>query len=94
MLCGRRGTGVTSEVHQGRTAFRRRAWSEAYDRLSTADETEPEDLQRLAVTAYMLGRDDECARWWERAHDAWLARGDLLQACDLGSRPSSNVDPY
>ena len=37
-------------------------------------------MQRLAVTAYMLGRDEECARWWERAHDAWLARGDPLRA--------------
>jgi len=71
---------VTGELQQGRTAFHRRAWSEAYARLSTADDPEPEDMQRLAVTAYMLGRDDDCATWWERAHVAFPGRGELVAA--------------
>jgi DNA-binding NarL/FixJ family response regulator len=80
-MCGdEESAAVTSELDQGRTAYRRRAWSEAHARLSTADNPEPEDLQRLAVSAYMLGRDDECAKSWERAHDAWLRRGELLPA--------------
>jgi ATP/maltotriose-dependent transcriptional regulator MalT len=73
-------TEVTSDVDRARAAFDQRAWSEAHRRLSTLDPPQPEDLRRLAVTAYMLGRDDESAAWWERAHDAWLDRGELIPA--------------
>jgi len=37
---------------------------------------EVEDLERLAVAAYMVGRDDDCAEAWMRAHKAWLRRGE------------------
>jgi ATP/maltotriose-dependent transcriptional regulator MalT len=69
-----------ADLERARAAFDRRSWSEAYQRLSKLDPHQPDDLGRLAVTAYMLGRDDECATWWERAHDAWLARGELVPA--------------
>jgi len=71
---------VTSDSDSGRAAFDRRAWTEAYSRLSHLDPPQPEDQQRLAVAAYMLGRDEESAAWWERAYDEWLDRGELISA--------------
>ena len=60
---------------RGRTAYRRRAWGEAYAQLSAADrETplEPEDLERLAVTCTMLGRDAESAGYLARAYHGFV----------------------
>jgi tetratricopeptide (TPR) repeat protein/tRNA A-37 threonylcarbamoyl transferase component Bud32 len=59
---------------RGREAYRRRAWSEAYAQLSTADREsslEAEDLERLAVTCTMLGRDAESAALLARAYQAY-----------------------
>jgi hypothetical protein len=49
----------TQALERGRDAFARQAWSDAYDGLAAA--AEPEDLERLATAAYMLGRDEEFA---------------------------------
>ena len=49
-------------VTAAREAYGRRAWTQAHELLSRADEgapLAPEDLERLAVAAYMLGRDDQ-----------------------------------
>jgi len=62
---------------RGRDAHRRRAWGEAYAWLSAADrETplEPEDLERLAVTCSMLGRDTESADALARAYQGFIGR--------------------
>ena len=64
-------------LERGRDAYRRRAWGEAYARLSAADrETplEPEDLERLAVTCSMLGRDTESADSLARAYQGFIGR--------------------
>jgi len=37
---------------------------------------EPEDLERLATAAYLMGRDDESEAFRARAHQILLARGD------------------
>jgi DNA-binding CsgD family transcriptional regulator len=70
-------------LDRGRESFRRRAWRDAYALLSAADrETplEPEDLERLATAAYLVGRDDDCADIWTRAHHELLSRGDVARA--------------
>lgn len=62
-----------------RRAFEQQAWSEAYEGLTGLAERQPldaEDLERLAVAAYFVGRDDDSARAWERAHQVWLRLGD------------------
>jgi DNA-binding CsgD family transcriptional regulator len=41
---------------------------------------EPEDLELRATTAFMLGRDHEYLSILERAHDAYLQRGERLRA--------------
>jgi DNA-binding NarL/FixJ family response regulator len=57
----------------------RRNWPEVFAELSAADrdgQLEVEGLERLAVAAYMVGREDSCERAWMAAHREWLRRGD------------------
>jgi hypothetical protein len=57
--------GGIAELERGREAFARRAWLDAYTSLSRADQATPlgpEDLELLATSVYMLGRDDEWMR--------------------------------
>jgi DNA-binding CsgD family transcriptional regulator len=67
-------------LDRGREAFARQAWAAAWDELSAADREVPlgpEDLQRLAVTAYLVGRDDDSALLWERLHRELLRDGQV-----------------
>jgi DNA-binding CsgD family transcriptional regulator len=66
------------DLERGREAYARRAWREAYDGLSAA--VEPEDIELLATSAFMLGRDHEYLSILERAHDVYLQRGEPLRA--------------
>jgi DNA-binding NarL/FixJ family response regulator len=64
-------------------AFERRMWGDAFAELSAANrdgQLDVEDLERLAVAAYMVGRDDDCEDAWMGAHHAWLRRGDAERA--------------
>ena len=68
---------------RGRECFGRRAWADAFAALSAADRAaslEPEDVERLAMAAYLIGRDEESVGAWERAHHAHLSRGDVERA--------------
>jgi len=68
---------------RGRESFERRAWGDAFARLAEADGLSPlgpEDLERLATAAYLVGRDEESARVWERAHREALERPDVERA--------------
>ena len=70
-------------VEAGRDAYAKRAWGEAYRRLSDADRTTPlvpDDLELLATSAFMVGREEEYRRNLERAHHAQLATGDAGRA--------------
>ena len=54
-------------------------WAAEYDALARADEAEPlgaEDLTRMSVAAYMLGREDECLRILERACQSYAEAGE------------------
>ena len=73
---------VAGELEQGREAYRRRAWMDAYESLSRADHAaplEPEDLELLATSAYMLGRDDDLSLQ-ERTYHEYLGAGEALRA--------------
>jgi DNA-binding CsgD family transcriptional regulator len=68
---------------RGRESFTRQAWGNAYAQLSAADREAPlelEDLERLAVAAYLVGRDEDSVRVWARAHDACLRLGEAARA--------------
>jgi class 3 adenylate cyclase len=67
----------------GREALRRHAWHEAFEQLSAADAVEhlpPEDLELLAEAAMWVGRLDDCIAVHERAHAAYLERGNRRRA--------------
>jgi ATP/maltotriose-dependent transcriptional regulator MalT len=74
---------TAESVDRGREAFARRAWTDAFAHLTIADcggPLEPEDLQRLATAAYLIGKDAESEDTWARAHHEFLERGDLERA--------------
>jgi ATP/maltotriose-dependent transcriptional regulator MalT len=60
-----------ADLEHGRESFGRQAWGDAHAWLSAADRETPlgiEDLERLAVAAYLVGRDSASADVWARAH--------------------------
>jgi DNA-binding NarL/FixJ family response regulator len=71
---------TASDVEQGRASYAHSFWRAAYESLSIADQREPlgvDDLERLARSAYMLGRDEDYVSTLTRAHQAHLESGDL-----------------
>lgn len=74
---------MASTVGRGRESFARQAWAEAFDLLSAADHEMPlerEDLERLATAAYLVGKDEDSAGIWVRAHQECLRLGDPVRA--------------
>jgi DNA-binding CsgD family transcriptional regulator/tetratricopeptide (TPR) repeat protein len=70
-------------LDRARECYRLRAWAEAFEILSRADRETPleaEDLDRLAMTAYLIGRDDDYLRTLERAYNAHVNAGQCARA--------------
>lgn len=66
-------------------AFERQAWAEVYECLTDANEPlDADDLERLAVATYLLGKDEESTRTWERAYAAFLTRDQPDRAAECG----------
>ena len=71
-----------SDIHilaRARQSFEQHTWADAYRLFEAADRDAPlvpEDLERLATAAYLMGREDDSEAFWERAHRAFLERGD------------------
>lgn len=60
-----------------------RGWGAEFARVSAADSEgmlAGEDLERLALSAYIVGRDDESAAAWMRGHQEFLRRGEVGRA--------------
>ena len=77
---------IEDRVQQGRDAYRRHAWHEAFDCLREADsETpiSPEDLGLLAESAWFAGAPDAAIEARERAHAAYLEQGDKCHAAEM-----------
>jgi DNA-binding CsgD family transcriptional regulator len=73
----------TSDLESARVAYAECSWLEAYRAFARADEAEelaPQDLELRATTARMLARDDEAVDILERAHHAYLGRGEATRA--------------
>jgi DNA-binding CsgD family transcriptional regulator len=65
-------------IRLGAESYARRAWREAYQALSRADEEAPldgVDLERLAIAAYLIGREGEFLATLERAYHAYVESG-------------------
>jgi ATP/maltotriose-dependent transcriptional regulator MalT len=70
-------------LEQGRRSYAERAWAGAFAQLSAADRQAPlgaEDLERLAMAAYLSGQEDDGAEVGARAHREFLARGEVERA--------------
>jgi hypothetical protein len=74
---------LLDELKRGRESYRRQAWAAAYQLLLRADQAallDVEDLELLATSAYLSGREDEFLRVLERAHQAHLHAGASVRA--------------
>jgi DNA-binding CsgD family transcriptional regulator/tetratricopeptide (TPR) repeat protein len=74
---------ASPELERGRGCYASGAWLEANAALRAADEVarlDGEDLELLARSAYMLGRDDEYVGALERAHHVHLDAGEPRRA--------------
>lgn len=74
---------LQDELERGRECCRRRAWPDAYESLLLADQAGPlkaEDLELLAMSAYLIGRDDDYLTALDRAHHAHLNAGEGARA--------------
>jgi DNA-binding CsgD family transcriptional regulator len=75
---------VTADnLHRARDAFGRRAWTDAYVHLAAADRDEPlhpDDLERFATAAYLIGKDAASTEIWARAHQEFLGLGAMARA--------------
>jgi DNA-binding CsgD family transcriptional regulator len=69
----------TDGLERGRSAFDRRAWTDAYALLSAAA-VDPQDLERLAIAGYLCGQDEGSDDAWLRAHQRWLRAGEARSA--------------
>jgi len=80
---------VADGEERARGSFEGQMWLDAFADLSAAHSErvlDGEDLERLAVAAYMLGRDEACEEAWVAAHRAWLARGEAERAAGCAFR--------
>jgi hypothetical protein len=75
-------------LERGREAYAGQAWSAAFALLSAADRDrllELADLERLAETAYLLGRNNDVADLLARAHNAALRLREPVRAARRAS---------
>jgi DNA-binding CsgD family transcriptional regulator len=69
-------------IEGARRSYRQRAWGDAFDQLSAADRQgslAADDLDRLAMAAFLIGRVDVAAEVWERAQRAFVVRGEIAR---------------
>jgi DNA-binding CsgD family transcriptional regulator/tetratricopeptide (TPR) repeat protein len=75
--------GSSDQLERGREAYSSSAWKAAHESLSSADHSSPlaaEDLELLATSAYMLGREDEWMQILERACQQYSDAGAVRAA--------------
>jgi DNA-binding CsgD family transcriptional regulator len=74
---------MLNRLQYGRECYACRRWQEAYQTLLGVDDTSPlaaEDLERLATSAYLVGRDLEFQRLLERLHRIYLESNEIERA--------------
>jgi hypothetical protein len=74
---------VEREIEEARRAFDQREWARAYAQLAAIDEVAtlgPDDLQRIAECAFLIGLDAAAEDAWARAHHAFVDRGEVAAA--------------
>jgi DNA-binding CsgD family transcriptional regulator len=74
---------TSGALEQGRRSFAQRSWGDAYARLAAAAADmalELDDLERLALAAYLIGNEDASTGAWMRAHHEAVRRNDPRRA--------------
>jgi DNA-binding NarL/FixJ family response regulator len=77
------GAKKSDDVARGRDGYRRQAWAEAYRCFAAADKKAPlpaADLELYALSAGLVGRDDDYLRLMDRLHQLYLDEGDPARA--------------
>ena len=75
--------GSNDDLQRGRESYSSSAWASAYEQFSRADQLArlaAEDLELLATSAYMLGREDEWMQVLERAYRRYVERAEGRRA--------------
>jgi DNA-binding CsgD family transcriptional regulator len=83
-----------AQLERGRRAYADRAWGDAYESLSRADQVVPldaKDVELLATSAYMLGRDDEWMSLLARAHHVYVDAGEARRAASCAGWIGTNL---
>ena len=74
---------AVAELERGRQSYASQAWTDAFELLSAADRSDQlgaGDLELLATSAYMLGREENYLGILERAYRAHLDADEGLAA--------------
>jgi DNA-binding CsgD family transcriptional regulator len=74
---------MTTALERGREFFVAQAWGDAFRELVGAEQEAPleiDDLDRLALAAYLSGHDDAATDAWTRAHHEAIRRSDPSKA--------------
>ena len=82
-------TDTAEKVETGRVAAARFAWAEAYDAYAVADSSHalgPDDLDRMAESAWWLGKMRDSIALRERAHAGYLESGNRPAAARMAAR--------
>ncbi len=86
MVTGTHHTGPVMRIgvlEQARASFAKRSWGDAYAQFATADTATPlglDDLEKLALAAYLTGHEEESTLAWTRAHHEAIRRDDPQRA--------------
>ena len=62
---------MADELTRGRDAYDRLAWADAFAHLAAADRARPlaaDDLDRLAIAAFLSDQEQASMDIWQRAH--------------------------
>jgi DNA-binding CsgD family transcriptional regulator len=76
-------SGDGDELERGRESYSAAAWAAAYESLARADAQaalSPGDLELLATSVYMLGREHEWMAILERAYHGYSEAGEMRRA--------------
>jgi DNA-binding CsgD family transcriptional regulator len=85
MVTRRHHTGLVGigVLEHARASFAQRSWGDAYAQFATADAATPldlDDLEKLALAAYLTGHEEESTLAWTRAHHEAMQRDDPQRA--------------
>jgi DNA-binding CsgD family transcriptional regulator len=83
----------TESLARARDSFEHRRWLDAFTALASADAADlgTDDLERLAVCAYLTGHDEKSDEAWTRAYERCLAARDSVRAAHCAARLGMNL---